>query len=433
LSPIYIGIMLVFLLLVVIFIGVPIGIGLGLIGVAGVWYLVSGNAAIAKLSYIPYQVLTSYDYACLPLFILMAQVCFSSGIGRDLYNLAAKWLGRFPGGLAMATIAACAGFASVSSSGVATTTTVGLVAIPEMKRYNYHPSLISGSVVTGGTLGPLIPPSGLMIYYGILTSTSIGDLFIAGLIPGLIISIFYVLTIYGICKINPRLGPQGPSSSFKEKITGFRSSVEIIILIILVLGGLFMGWFTPTEAGAVGAAGAILICLIRKRLNLPVLKDAIFQTLITVGMVYIILIGAMLFTPALTASNLPIGLVNFVASLTFPPFVIMIIIIIGYIILGTFMDEVAMMFTTVPIIFPLVFQMGFDPVWFGVMVVVLMMTATISPPLGINMFVVSAIAKDISMKTIWKGTIPFMAANIAFIILLLFVPNIALFLPSIMK
>jgi len=289
-TPIEAGILGLILIFVFIAIGLPVGISMGVIGGAGVWYLISGDAALAKMAFVPYERIISYDLATLPLFILMANVVFASGLATDLFNLAAKWVGRRPGGLAIASVGAAAGFAAVSASSTATSATIGLVAVPEMKRYGYANTLATGSVAAGGTMGALIPPSGFLIIYALITENSIGRLFAAGMIPGILEAIFYMVTIYIICRWNPSLGPPGPKYSFKEKIAAFGTCGEIIALIILVLGGLIIGWFTPTEAGGVAAFGAILFSFLRKRLTWKKLVEAFVETMKTAGMIYYILI-----------------------------------------------------------------------------------------------------------------------------------------------
>ncbi len=432
-GPIEVGLISFVALFVLLGFGVPIGITMGLVGIAGYWYLVSFNSAIAIAAINPFDTAASYDLSTLPLFILMAQVCFASGLGTDLYNLAGKWLGRRPGGLAMATVGASAGFGAVSASSVATAATIGLVAIPEMKKHKYSDALITGSVVSGGTLGVLIPPSSLFIYYGILTETSITKLFLAGIIPGILLALFYMFSISLVCWRFPQLGPQGPRTSLKEKIAAFAGCVEVIGLIALVLGGLIIGWFTPTEAGAVGATGAILLATARGRLSWQAFTKALVDTMKTTGMIYAILIGVMIFTPFMAITNLPLWLSGFITSLGISPIAVMVVIVLIYLFLGVVMDEIAMLFITTPIIFPLVAGLGFDSIWFGVLLVVLMMTATISPPLGINMYVIAGIAKDVPMSTIYRGSVLFMIPNMVLIVLLLAFPTIALLLPNLLK
>jgi len=431
-SPVTIGLIAFVILFTLLALRLPIGVGMALVGFVGFWYLVSGEAALAKMAIVPFQTVSNYHLAVLPLFLLMANVVFATGMGHDLFNLAAKWLGRQPGGMAMATVGACAGFAAISASSLATASTMGLVAIPEMKRLRYDPALAAGCVAAGGSIGILIPPSAVLIIYGILTETSIGKLFIAGIIPGVLEAVFYIITIYILCRWRPSLGPPGPSSSFKEKIVAFGSCGEIIGLIVLVLTGIIVGWFTPTEAGAVGAFGAILFSLLRGRLSWEKLKVAFLETLKTTGMIYGILIGAFIFNYFLAVTTIPFVISEFVSRLPLPPLGIMAIVMLVYFGLGCFLDAAAMTVLTIPIFFPLAISLGFHPVWFGIMVVRAMEVAMITPPIGMNVYVIAGVAPDIPIQTIFKGIIPFVIADIFHIALLLFVPAVALFLPGIM-
>jgi C4-dicarboxylate transporter DctM subunit len=431
-SPIIVGTIGLVVLLVLLGLGLPIGATMALVGFAGFWCLVSGTAAITMVATTAFDTVSSYSLAVLPLFILMAEVCFQAGLTKDLFNLGYKWLGHRPGGVAMATTAACAGFAAVSASSIATAATMGMAALPEMKKYNYAPTLATGCIAAGGSMGALIPPSGILIVYGILTETSIGKLFMAGFIPGFMEAFFYIITIYILCRWNPSLGPRGPSFSFREKVAAFGSCGEIIALIILVLGGLIIGWFTPTEAGAVGAFGAIILSLIRGRLNWQKFKQAILGAIKTTGMIYGILIGACILNIFLAISNIPFELANFVSTLPLPPLAIMGCILLIYLFLGAIMDAFAMILLTIPIFFPVALALGFDPIWFGIIIVVVVEMAMITPPIGMNVYVIAGIAPDVPMQTIFKGIFPFLIADIARLVLLLLFPAIALFLPNLM-
>lgn len=412
--------------------GLPVGAAMALVGFGGFWYLGGGTGAMVKMATTPFGTIANYGFSVLPLFILMAHVLFVSGMSKDLYNIAAKWLGCFRGGIAMATIGACAWFASVSASSVATASTMGLVALPEMKEYKYDSALATGCVAAGGTMGSLIPPSTILIVYGILTETSIGKLFIAGIVPGVIEAIFYIIAIYIVCTLRPMYGPRGPSYSLREKVMAFGSSGEIIGLVILVLGGLILGWFTPTEAGGVGAFGAILFSLIRRRLNWQKFKQAAFEAMKTTGMIYFILIGAMIFNYFIALTTIPIWLADFVGRLPVPALVIMGGIILLYFFLGAIMDVAAMMLLTLPVFFPVAVSLGFDPIWFGILICVVSEVALITPPIGLNVYVIAGVAPDVPMQTIFKGVIPFICADFCRIALLLFVPATVLFLPGLM-
>jgi C4-dicarboxylate transporter, DctM subunit len=432
-SPTDVGFIGLAVLFVFLALGLPIGTSMALIGIAGFWYLVSGAAAISNAALISFQIVSDYSFAVLPLFLLMAHVCFVSGLGQDLYGLAAKWLGHMRGGLAMATVGGCAAFAAISASSVATAATMGLVSLPEMKRYKYDPGLATGAVASGGSMGVLIPPSGVLIVYGIITAQSIGKLFIAGIIPGILEAVFYILTIFILCRLNPALGPRGPQYTFTQKVKALSTTGEVLVLVILVLGGLIIGWFTPNEAGAVGAFGAIVITLIRKRLNRQKLGQALLETMKTAGMIYGILIGALIFNYFLAVTNMPTRLAEIISALSIPPLGIMGLIILVYIVLGCFFDAMGMVLLTIPILFPLVTSLGFDPIWFGIIIVRVMEMAMITPPIGMNVYIISGVAPDVPLSTIFKGIIPFLIADICEVALLLFIPQVVLYLPGIMQ
>jgi C4-dicarboxylate transporter DctM subunit len=428
-TPVEAGIIGLVLVFIFIALGLPVGISMGVIGAAGVWYLISGDAALAKMAYVPYEVITNYDLATLPLFILMAHVVFEYGLARDLFDLAAKWVGHWPGGLAIASVGAAAGFAAVSASSTATAATIGLVAVPEMNRYRYKPSLATGCVAAGGTMGALIPPSGFLIIYALITENSIGQLFAAGMIPGILEALFYMVTIYILCIWNPSFGPPGPKYTFREKIASFGPCGEILGLIVLVLGGLIIGLFTPTEAGGVAACGSILFSFIRRRLTWKKLLNAFVGTMKTAGMIYYILIGAWLFKYFLAVSTMPNIAANFIAGLSISPMGIILAILLVYLFLGCIMDVLAMVLLTMPVFFPIIIKLGFDPIWFGIILARMTEIGAITPPLGINVYVISGIAPDVPLPTIFKGIFPFFISDILHITLLLFVPSITLFLP----
>ena len=433
-SPVLIGILGFIVLFSLLALGVPIGAGMALIGFLGFWYLVSGVAAFTKLAVVPFQTITDYALAVLPLFVFMAQVVFVSGMGRDLFNLASKWLGHKRGGVAMAAVAGSGIFAAVSASSIATATTMGLVSIPEMKRLKYDPALATGAVAAGGTMGVLIPPSGALIIYGILTETSIGKLFAAGIIPGILEALFYISVIGILCRFKPQYGPPAPKASLKEKMKALGSCGEVVLLIIFVLTGLIVGWFTPTEAGAVGAFGAIILCTLRGRLSWNGFKSAIIETLKTTGMIYGILIGALIFNFFVAATMIPYVLSDFIGHLPLPPMAILIMVLVLYFFLGCFLDVAAMTVLTIPIFFPLVVGLGFNPIWFGIVFVRMAEIAMITPPIGMNTFVIAGVARGmgIEMGTVWKGIVPFLIADFLHVTLLILIPSLSLFLVKVM-
>ncbi|MGY6704364.1 TRAP transporter large permease [Roseinatronobacter sp.] len=423
----FIGLAIVFAFIAA---GMPIGFAMGLVGFAGFAAIISFDAAVVRIGVTTYGIVTNHAIGTIPLFLFMAHLMFASGIGRDIYDFAAKWMGRRRGGLAMATIGASAGFASVSASSLATTATMGLVAMPEMRKHKYDLSLASGSVVAGGTIGALIPPSGMFIIYGILTETSIGAMFAAGIIPGILLALFYIITIAIICRINPDAGPRGPKFTFREKLASFKTTGEVIALFGLVMGGIIFGWFTPTEAGAIGAFGAIVITAARRRLTWETARTAIYATVKTTGMIFGILFGALVFNSFITVSRIPLHIVDFVSNSGFAPMTILLLILAVYLVLGMVLDASAMMTLTVPLFFPLVTGLGFDAILFGVLVVRMTEIALITPPVGMNVYILSGVAKDVPLNKIFKGAYPFVGADILHVALLLAFPILVLWLPN---
>lgn len=432
-GPITIGLIGLAILFILLAIGIPIGAGMALVGATGIWVLVSKGAALAKLEIVPFSTVADYDLAVLPLFVLMAEILFQTGMGSTLYNLASKFIGRVRGGLAMATIAGSAGFAAVSATAIGTAATIGLVALPEMKKYKYDDGLATGAVMAGAPIGILIPPSMLLILYGILTETSIGKLFVAGILPGILLAIFYCIAIYLRVTLKPSMAPAVPKSTWKERLQVLASCIDVIVLIIIILSGLIFGWFTPTEAGAIGAFFAILITLVRRKLTWAGFKDSVIRTAKTIGMVYGILIGAYIFNFFIANSTIPMVLADYVSKLALPPMGVMIIIIAIYIVLGIIMDEAAMFLLTIPIFFPLIISLGFDPIWFGIIATRMVMIGMITPPLGVSIYVVAGVAPDIPIAKIYRGVIPFLIADVCHVALLLGLPAVALILPSMMK
>jgi C4-dicarboxylate transporter DctM subunit len=410
----------------------PIGFAMLLVGSTGFVYLVKLSGAIHILASVPYGLISNYDYCVLPLFLLMGTIILNAGFGGSLFRFADTVLGRLRGGLAIATIFACGVFSAVSSSSIACALTIGLIAIPEMRRHKYDSALCAGSVASGGTLAILIPPSGILIIYGIITEQSIARLFIAGMVPGIILSLLFIVVIYVWARLNPALAPPGSSTTFMEKLAAFGECFEILMLCLLVLGGMLIGWFTPTEAGAVGALGAILFSLIRRRLSWQGFKDAVIDTLRNTGMIFAILVGALTFNAFFAVTTIPMVLADWVGGFALPPVSIMVIILLMYVMLGTFLDELSMILLTLPIFYPIVTRLGFDPIWFGVVIVLVVEMGMISPPVGMTMFVVKGIAPDIPIETVFKGVLPFVIAVAVIMVLLVAFPQLALFLPRLM-
>ena len=383
-TPLEIGIIFFVILLILLAASVPIGVSMAICGFAGMWTLISLSAALGKLAYVPFEILANYNFAVLPLFLLMAQVCTESGISANLFDAASKWFGRLPGGLSVAAIGACTGMGAVSGSAIATAATVGLVAAPEMEKHKYKPTLITGSLAAGGTMGIMVPPSGVLILYGLLTEVSISKLFVSTMIPGLIVALCYIMAVIIWCKVKPDLAAPVPGVSFREKVRSLGGCGDILALVVIVLAGLIAGLFTPTEAGAIGASGSILITALRRKLTLQKFKKACIGTLRTSGMVYTILIGAFIFNYFIAATNGPMMIAEYVTGLKMSTLGIIVVIVFIYIFLGIIMDEAAMIVLTIPIFFPVITTLGISPLWFGVLVARVTEIGMISPPLGDN-------------------------------------------------
>ncbi len=413
--------------------GMPIAFAMTLVGFLGFAYLTSLDGGLFLLGDSFYFQFTSYTMLVIPLFVFMGEIAFHSGISKRIYRTAHAWLGFIPGGLAVATIGACAGFAAICGSSTATAATMGTVALPEMRKHQYDPALASGTVAAGGTLGILIPPSIVLIVYGIQTELSIGKLFIAGILPGIILSALFTLCILLMCFIRPSLGSPASKTTLKHKMNALSGTVEMAILFCLVIGGLLIGWFTPTEAAGIGAAGAIAIGAVRRSLNWEGFKKALLGTTRTSAMVLLIIAGAMIFSRFLTVSGLPQGLASWVDSLDASPYVVLLCIMIIYIIGGCFMDPLSFLIITINIFFPMIIEAGFDPIWFGVIIVILLETGAITPPVGINVYVIKGIAHDVDLHTIFKGIFPFLTALFLGLIILTIFPDIVLFLPGLVR
>ena len=431
-SPIVIGVLGILLLFLLLALRMQIGFAFAVVGFLGFAFLNSLKSSFSLMGLEPFKICASYGLTVIPLFVLMGQFANYSNMGTDAYRTAHRWVGHLPGGLAMATIGACACFAAISGSSLASAATLGMVAIPEMKRFKYDDALATGCVAAGGTLGILIPPSTVMIIYGILTEQPIGTLFVAGVLPGLVLTGLFMLTIFILTKWRPELGPPGPRYPLKEKIRSLRDPWGILVLFVVVIGGLYMGWFTPTEAAGVGAFGAFVIMLAKGRLTWAVLKNSLTQTTRTTAMVFLILIGAHIFGYFLTLTQVPAKLSALAMGAGLNKYVIMALLIVAYMILGCIMEGLAIMVLTIPIVYPMIIGLGFDPIWFGIVITLVMEMSLITPPVGMNVFILSGMVKDVPMYTIFRGAMPFFAAMTVFAILLIAFPEMALFLPRAM-
>lgn len=428
-----IGIIGIIALVILLFSNMPVGFVMGFLGFAGFSYVVNPEAGMALLARDIWDVFSSYGLTVIPLFVFMGQIAFYSGISRRLYDSAYVFLGHRPGGLAMATVAACAGFAAICGSTNATAATMATVTLPEMRRYKYDLSLATGTVAAAGSLGILIPPSVIFIVYGILTEQSIGKLFAAGIFPGILLSILFILTIYVQVLGNPSLAPSGPRTSGVEKFKSFAGVIETIGIFVLVIGGMFFGIFTPTEAGAAGAFLTLLIALLRRQLSWGGFVASLADTTRISCMVMVIVTGATIFGHFMAITRVPYSLANWVTTLPLPNFAIMGVIILFYLFGGCFMDALAMIMLTIPIFFPVSQALGFDPIWFGVVIVLVTEMGVITPPVGVNVYVVYGVAKDVPLETIFKGVLPMLIALLLCNLVLLVFPQIALFLPSLIR
>jgi C4-dicarboxylate transporter DctM subunit len=429
-SPITIGLIGIVVLVLIFFLGMPVGFAMAFVGLAGFCYLVSPEAGLSILARDFFSNFSSYSLTVIPMFVLMGSIAFASGMSRRLYDAGYTLFGRLRGGLAIATIAACAGFAAMCGSTNATAAAMGRVSLPEMKRYNYDDSLATGCVAAAGSLGILIPPSTIFIIYGILTEQSIGRLFVAGVIPGIILAALFMAVVSLLCLRNPKLAPAGAPTSWKEKLAGLTGILEMLVLFGLVIGGLFLGWFSPTQAGAAGAAGALLIGLARRQLNWQGFLFAIKDALRITCMVMVIVTGAIIFGHFIAVAKIPLVLSEWVGGLPLPSAVIMGLIVLLYLAGGCFMDALALITLTVPIIYPVIIVLGFDPIWFGVIIVLVTEMGVITPPVGVNVYVIKGIAEGVPLETIFKGILPFLAALIVAVAILIAFPQIATFLPS---
>jgi tripartite ATP-independent transporter DctM subunit len=360
----------------------------------------------------------------------MGQILFHAGISRKLYDAAYAWLGHYKGGLAMATVGACASFSAICGSTNATAATMATVALPEMKRFQYRDELATGVVAAGGSLGILIPPSVIFIVYGIMTEQSIGKLFMAGILPGILLSALFILTIYIWVTINPKMAPKVEKQTLRTKIRSLTGLIEVFILFVVVMGGLFLGIFTPTEAGAVGALGGVVIPLVRRQLTWQGFLTAIYSSTLTTCMILMIVAGATVFGHFLAVTTIPSVLSTWVVGLPLPPWAIMLVVMFFFFIGGCFMDALGMILLTIPIFFPVAVALGYDPIWFGVVIVLVTELGVITPPVGINVYVVSGIAKEVPLEIIFKGAIPFVLTLLAYLVIMIFFPQIALFLPG---
>lgn len=421
------------LVVVLLLLGMPIAFLMMFVGFIGIWTLTSLEAALPVVAKTIYETAANYPYTIIPLFILMGGFAGGAGITRELYETFDKWFRRLPGGLGVATIAACAGFAAVSGSSVAGAAAMGNIALPEMKRFDYHPRLATGVVAAGGTLAFLIPPSLGFVVYGMLTEQSIGKLLISGIFPGLLLSLAYIAVVVGQVKMNPSLAPATPGSvSLKEKIKALKGIWETLLVFFIVMGGIYLGYINPTEAGAIGATALLVIVLLKRRLTWQGLFSSLLEMARISVMVLFLVAGATVFSYFLALSTIPAVVSGWIAGLEVSRYVVLVIIIAIYFMLGCFLDAVSMMVLTLPVIFPVIVALHFDPIWFGVLAVLMMEAGLITPPVGLNVYTLAGIAKDVPMAEIFKGATPFLISIIIVAVILVIFPQIVLYLPNLM-
>ena len=418
------------LLLVLFFLGMPVGFAMAVVGFCGFTYAVSFKAALNMASTDLWFTFSKYGLTVIPLFVFMGYLAFSAGIAERLYNAAYKWVGHWPGGLAIATIGADELFAAICGSNTATAATMGAIALPQMKKYNYDTRLSSGTVVTGGTLGTVMPPSVVIIVIGLQTEQSIARLFLGGILPAILLGILFVLTILVLCRLNPTFGPPGPKTSFTEKLKSLTGVIEALAIFVLVMGGLFIGFFTPTEAGAVGVFCTFIVALAARRLTWNGLRNAILETLKISCMVFVLVTGAIIFGRFLAVTRIPFMVADFAASLPVSPFVILAFVLFIYLIGGCVMDALGFLVLTIPIFFPLGVALGFDPLWYSIILTMVTTLGAITPPVGVNIYVVKALAPEIGLGTIFKSVSYFLLACIVSMVILIVFPQIVLFIPG---
>jgi C4-dicarboxylate transporter, DctM subunit len=417
-------------LFVLMLLRVPVGMAMGLVGVSGFAFLVNGDAALKIIGHTSMRTVTDYTFGVIPMFLLMGAFVSNSGMSRELFRAANSFVGHLRGGLGIATIAACAGFAAISGSSVATAATFATVAYPEMRRYNYPQSFATGVIAAGGTLGAMLPPSTVLAVYGIITEQDIGKLFIAGIIPGLLAASMDMLTVVVIGWLRPDFLPMAPRHSWKERLIGLRDIWAMLLLFIFVIGGLYGGLFTPTEAGGVGATGALIIGVIRGKLDGLQIRRSLLQAVRTAAAVLTVLIGALLFGYFLTVTQTPQKVTAFLTALGLGRYGVLALIMLMYIVLGCLMDSLAMIILTIPIIFPVIMQLGFDPIWFGVIIVMTVELGLIHPPVGMNVFVIKSVVQEVTFSTIFRGVLPFILTDLIRLVILIAFPILALWLPS---
>lgn len=432
-DPILVGVLSFLLLIAALLAGIPIAVAMATIGALG-FALISGiDGLLGMMAVIPWSKATHYTFTVVPMFILMGNLIFTARFGEDLYNVARKWVGHLPGGLAVTTILACTGFAAACGSSTASAATMAKIAVPEMDRYQYSRKLSLGSVASAGTLAIMIPPSIAMVLYCSITNQPVGKMLIAGILPGLLMSFLYIMVTILLCRRYPERGPAAERASWRERFYSVYKVWGVVAISLVVILGIYLGIFTPTEAGAMGSLGAFILGVASGRLNLQRIKDALLDTAKTTGMIFLIVIAAFLFSTQFTVSQLPQALSTWVIGLGLPPLAVVIAVIVMYLIMGTFMETIPLLFLTVPIVFPMIQSSHVDPIWFGVITILCIEIGMITPPFGITLFATQASIPGSKLEDIIRGMVPFLVVDMIVLVILLAFPSISLFLPSLMK
>lgn len=431
-TPVTAGITGLSVMLLLMLSGMPIGFAMGLVGFVGFAYLNGYEAALSLIGMVPYRTFSDYGFSVIPLFMLMGAFSFASGISSDLYKAARKTMGRVPGGLAMASIAACTAFGAICGSSTATGATMAVVALPEMRKVRYQPGFAAATIAIGGTLGIMIPPSITFIIYGIVAEQSVGKLFVSGIFPGLIGALLLIGTVYVRCRLNPLLGPSGEKTTIWEKIASFKGIWVMFVIFIVVIGGIYAGFFSPTEAAGVGCFFTLFFAVARRRLTWASFLEGVYDTVKISCMCFIIVAGAMIFSYFLTITRLPAELSAAIGG-GWNRYLALASILAIYLVLGCLMDTIAMILLTVPIFLPLITAYGFDPIWFGVVVTLMAEISLVTPPVGMNVFVISGVAKDVPMYSTFRAMGYYIIPMFILVVLLIVFPQIALFLPTTMK
>jgi tripartite ATP-independent transporter DctM subunit len=431
-DPFVLGILSIILMIALTFLGVPIALVLLATGAAGNIYLMGLPQTAMQVHMITWETGTNFLLIAVPLFVFMGQLVYHTQIASDLYDFVHKWIGRLPGGLAVTGVFTSAGFGAVTGSSVAAIATMGIMVMPEMKKYNYNLRLATGSLASAGTLAIMIPPSIPMVIYGVWTETSIGKLFIAGVIPGLLLAAGFCGMIVVRCLMDRQLGPAGPVYSWTERLTALTKLMPTAIIFIIVLGGIYGGVFTPTEASAIGAVGVLAVALVMRRLTVKRLKESLWQTGEIAAMIYAILIGGVMFSRLLVQTDVTPALVNYIASLQVSPHTVIFLFSIMFLLLGAVLDTFGMLILTLPLVFPICRDLGFDPVWFGIYMTVMMEIAMLTPPIGLNVFVMQRVAPEVPLSEIFLGVLPFVIICLLLVVLIVAFPQLALWLPSTM-